>query len=57
MKKYIKPSAELFEVKANQPFAESFVINPGSGSDAGESFSKDTSWEDDDDLDGGSAIW
>lgn len=65
MKKvYIKPTAEKYLVNSVSFFAAS--VGPEGGDSTGEGpvgggeenqFAKDTSWEDDDDLDGGSAIW
>lgn len=55
-KKYYAPVICFFDVKSSKILAGSEIeiidTETGEWGDA-----KDTSWEDDDDLDGGSAIW
>lgn len=62
MNEYIKPTTDIYAVSSNKFFAASPGVESGdglgNGFDPGDGeFSKGGDWEDDDDLDGGSAMW
>lgn len=56
MNEYIKPTTDIYAVNANNNFLEGSLTGGNEEGD-GEQLSKGGDWEDDDDLDGGSAIW